>query len=381
MTPVLPVPGVRSAPTTWRATPASLEVLDARRDRREWLAFLEAWAGRHVFAHPDYLELYAEPGHRPVCAIYRSIDGQVVWPVVLRDLRATPFWDGDELYDVVSPPFGYGGPFVEGPGDADRLLREFYARYEAWARSRRVVSEYATFAISETHVPPYPGCVAVKLPTVVRTLTPSEDEIWRDYTALARRNVRTGLRNGVTVTEDERGVHAAEFLAIYRDTMARRNAARTYDLDPAFVDRLNRDLRGYYRYFHAWHGGAIVSSELVLVSSDATFFFRGGTYADKLHTRANPVLKHHVIRWSKAQGCRYYLLGAGMSAADPLLAYKRSFAPGGIRPLLVGRWTFDADACQRLLEARRAFERSRGVAWQPRPDYFPAYRAPHAVTP
>jgi len=37
--------------------------------------------------------------------------------------------------------------------------------------------------------------------------------------------------------------------------------------------------------------------------------------------------------------------------------------------------TYAAALAERLVQERRAWEASRGVAWNPQPDYFPAYRS------
>ncbi len=52
---------------------------DSRQDREHWRAALEAMPCREVFAHPDYLDLYAGDGDQPTCFFYEDDDGAVIY--------------------------------------------------------------------------------------------------------------------------------------------------------------------------------------------------------------------------------------------------------------------------------------------------------------
>jgi Acetyltransferase (GNAT) domain len=364
--------------TLTRGGTATFHVLESAGSARDqWLALLASWPGREVFAHPGYLGLYAQPGDRPVCAVYRCPEGQVIHPLVLRDLRATPFWgpDREEAYDTVSPPYGYGGPFVDGPGDRSVLMARFFREYERWARSQHVVSEYLTCSPKAEAPDPYPGELTVRAPGVVRVLS-SPEEIWRDYEGAIRTKVRAAQRAGVTVEFDPCGARAADFLEVWADTIRRQGVPSRYWVSPAFLEGLHAALPGDYVYGHALLDGRVVASELVLISGDSTFFFRGGACAEGRSARSNHLLRHRIILWSQERGKRFYLMGAGITPGDSLYHYKLQFAPRGARPLHVGKWILDHDRYAQLVTARRAHEQARGKAWEPPPDYFPAYRAP-----
>lgn len=356
----------------------SFRVLEAEgSQRREWLQLLDSWPGREVFAHPDYLTLYRKPGDMPICLVFSCPEGRVIHPLILRDLRATDFWgsSGEVLYDTVAPPYGYGGPFVDGGIDPASLLKPFFEEYEQWARSLNVVSEYNTLSPKMEFEVPYPGVVEIRAPTVVRTLG-EPDSVWNDYKGSVRTDVRFAERAGIYIEIDQTGERLDDFLDVYTETMQRRGATANYFLTEVFLQEFNRTLQGHYVYFHALREGRVVSSELVLISNDSTFFFRGGTRADALRVRANLLLKHHVILWSIQQGKRAYLLGGGNTADDSLYRYKLSFAPRGARSLKVAKWIFNHSRYDELVVARRAHEEARGNRWIPNPGYFPEYRAP-----
>jgi len=343
-------------------------------EEEEWRGLVEGSPSREVFALPGYLKLFSGKGVTPFCAVYQDAEGTALYPGLLRDLSSLPFAESLPGADAVSPPYGYGGPFIDG---GDELAGRLFAAWASWAKEHGVVAEYLTVSPKSAARWAYPGTVEERAPTVLRDLSLTDEETWADYKKSVRTDVRAAEKAGVSVTVDPVGEHAAEFLAIYESTMDRRAAAPGYRLDGDFLKGLHAAIPGGFCYLHAWHEGRIVSSELLLVSGDSTYFFRGGTLAEKLTTRANVMLKHEIIRWSRALGKRSYLLGGGNAGEDSLFKYKRAFAPEGVRMLKVGKWAIDPEAVARLTEARHAFEAAAGRPWQPRPGFFPPYRAPH----
>jgi hypothetical protein len=366
---------------------ASFQVLEGGgADGREWQTLFDAWPGRDLYAHPEYLSLYEEDGGTRLCVIYHCREGRVIYPILLRKLATLSYCgrDREDLHDVIaSPQGGYGGPFVEttNGGDKSALLAGFYQEYERWARAHSVVSEYVTFTPFEEAQFPYPGESSVRMPVVVRTLDLSPDEIFQDYKKSVRNNIRAAQKAGVQIEVDFRGDRVDEFLDIYQQTMNRRGAGAGYHLSSAFMERFNRVLAGHYAYFFARLSGKVVSVELVTVSAGSIDFFRGGTLAESFPAHPNHLLRHHIILWGCENGKRAYFLGGGNDGEDPLYQYKLSFAPGGRRPLRVGKWVLDHSRYDRLVAARRAYEQDHGFEWIPKPGYFPEYRAPAATPP
>lgn len=348
-------------------------------DRQEWERLLASWPGRDVFADPAYLDLYARAGERAACVVYTAGAATVLQPVVLRSVDVLPFWSGEARDDVAPPPFGYAGPFVWGEADDEArevLLRDYYAAYAAWAREAGVVAEYTLFSPMAPVPACYPGETVERIPVVVRDLTPTEDEIWADYRSQVRRNVRAAVRRDVRVTVDEDGKYADAFLAVHEETMDRRDGLAHHRVDAGLLDRLHRALPGRFAYLHAWCDGQVVSSDLLLVSAGSTYYFRGGTRAEFLDTRANQLLKHECVLWSRRTGRHAFLLGGGVDGHDSLLRYKAGFAPGGVRTLWAGRWCLDPERYAELVAARRAYGAPGGGDGDAESSgFFPAYRA------
>lgn len=349
-------------------------LLDAATDdgRRRWLEAWDSWNGREVFGHPDYVALFAEPGDRVVCASWSGA-GAILLPLVLRPVRRES-WTSPSVDDWdATTPYGYGGAFSLNATPADTA--GFWDAFASWASASALVSVFARLSLFEEQVVPFRGDIVEAGPNVVRTLELDDETLWRDYAHKVRKNVTRARRAGLRVEVDETGRRLDEFKAIYNATMQRRGAARRYHFSEHFFRGICEHLEGQFSFFHTIAGDRVVSSELVLVSSDYLYSFLGGTASDAFELRPNDLLKHEIIRWGRAMGRRAFVLGGGYEPDDGIFRYKLSFAPGGAVPFRTARLTIDAARYARLVEARARHEAAESLQWQPHAGMYPAYRA------
>ena len=147
-----------------------------------------------------------------------------------------------------------------------------------------------------------------------------------------------------------------------------------YYFPKSFFERLIAQLPKQVALFHALHNQRIVSTELLLISNDRLFSFVGGTLEEGLRLRANPLLRHGVHLWGKAQDKNHVVLGGGYSGEDSLLRFKQRYAPNGSVSFYVGTKIFDSHSYQALIDKRATWERGQGHQWSPAQDFFPTYR-------
>jgi CelD/BcsL family acetyltransferase involved in cellulose biosynthesis len=344
-------------------------ILDASipSDRAEWLGLWERWPGREVFAHPEYVRLFARPGDRSVCAVGEDEGGTILFPLVLRPLVAEPWAaPGERRWDAVSP-YGYGGPFAFGEGPRDDGA--FWRAHDAFCRDAGVITTFARLSLFDAQLPRLPGQVEGRGPNVVRDLGPDLGAIWMEYERSVRANVKTAERLGVDIELDRTGARLDAFVEVYEHTMLRRGANGWYFFPRSFFEELTRGLAGQYVFFHALHGGEVVSSELILVSREHAYMLLSGTRAEAYPLRPNDLLRHRTVQWGAAAGLQAYVLGGGYEPGDGVYRHKKNFAPRGQLEFRVACLTHDA-AAARELEERRAAE----SGWAPRSGYFPRYR-------
>ena len=339
----------------------------------DWLAHWQAWPGREVFAHPAYVRLFAKPDDRVVCAALSTANGGVLYPFLLRPVTTEPWFNnGGAAWDIVTP-YGYGGAFAWNCTTEE--TESFWSQFHAWTESSGVVSSFARLSLFDGQQLPFNGDVAVDRPNIVRRLDLTPEELWHDYEHKVRKNVNRAKRSGLTGEMDAEGRRLDDFLAIYQSTMERREADGGYFFPRKFFEAIVRDLAGQYIFCHVLDGVRVVSTELVLVSTENIYSFLGGTLADAFALRPNDLLKHEIILWGRQAGKHAFVLGGGYAGEDGIYRYKKSFAPHGSMPFCLGRCIHNADAYGRLVECRRQWEMSQGNAWMPKPDYFPEYRA------
>lgn len=352
--------------------PNTFLILDAAvpEQRAQWLHLWHTWPERDVVAHAAYAQLFARPEDQVLCACQIGTEGGILFPLIIRPLQIEPWGIGaDEACDLVSP-YGYGGPFGWGRYNVE----EYWAGFEQWARTIHAVSLFTRFSLFKNQLVPFFGDTVVKGPCVIVSLEKPADMLLRSYDKAARENVRQAERAGVTLEPDPACRRIDEFLAAYYSTMNRLGALRMYFFPKSFFEGLIAQLPNQVALFHALYNQRVVSTELLLISNTYFYSFLGGTLEEGLRLRANPLLRHGVNLWGKAQGKRQVVLGGGYSGEDSLLRFKQRFAPNENVSFIVGTKIFDHRMYETLLDKRATWERKQGYRWSPANGFFPAYR-------
>ncbi len=354
---------------------AGIEVLDASRarDHDRWVDLWWQWPSRDLMAHPDYVRLFSRPVDRVLAATFQTEAGGVLFPFLLRPLAAEPWApEGTGGYDL-STPYGYGGPFAWGLRDGDTA--RFWAAFDSWATETGIATSFARLSLFAEHLVPWNGDTLCGGPNVVRHVRLTNGELWNDYRQEARKYITRARECGVRIEFDPAGKHLSEFLAVYNATMDRRNASSQYYFPRSFFEALLQSLAGHFTFVHAVVNGQILSSEILLFAQDHAYSFLGGTMPEAFPLGANYMLKDESFKYCRDLGIGAVVLGGGYQPNDGILRYKRHFGTSGERPFLLARKTYDPDAAERLLEARRRWEHARGREWTPVPGFFPTYRS------
>lgn len=353
-------------------------VLDAelQSDYKQWIEIWKSWPDREVFAYPDYVSLYKEPSCRAMVAILQGINFYVLFPFLIRDLAVEEYCGTNlpQAKDIITP-YGYGGAFVWGKCDRDAVAEIFWKKWERWALSNGVVCEFLRLSLFKEMLLPYPGKCEEKLINVVRTLNHSNDTLWMSFKNKVRKNVKRAKREGIKIEIDFTGKNLDEFLNIYKQTMNRRDAKKTYYFPKKYFENIIEKLPGQFAFFYALWGKRIVSTELLLISASTIYSFLGGTLSEAFHVRPNDLLKYHIIIWGKENGKSRYVLGGGYQPDDGIFRYKLAFAPNGGSPFLVGCKILIPQLYYDLIEERKRYEKIKGIAWEPQEGFFPAYRS------
>jgi CelD/BcsL family acetyltransferase involved in cellulose biosynthesis len=352
------------------------QVLDAAnaKERARWLEVWSSWPRGDVFAHPEYVRLYESEHERACAAVYKTATGSVLYPFLRRSLEALD-WVPKELasYSDMTSPYGYGGAYYWGEDD-DRteVSDRFWMEYNKWAERERCIAEFIRFHLFEQDLAVYPFKKVLRTKNIVRSLTLSEDSLWMDFKHKVRKNVKKAQRSGLECIIDEDGQYLADFLNVYESTMGRRDAPDFYYFNRQYFQAVFDYLPANSAYFFVLDGSKIVSTELVLYSSETAYSFLGGTLEASFDKRPNDLLKFEVMTWARDRGISNYVLGGGYTPEDGIYRYKRSFAPDGEYNFYTGQRMMNVRAYEELVISR--MDNSNGT-WQSRHGYFPQYRS------
>ena len=338
----------------------------------EWSQIYSSWSSAEVYAHPNYVRLYADGQTQAMCAVLESHNGSVLFPFLLRsiDAEAFPASVKEDAFDLTTP-YGYGGPFFWNGNRPKALAEQFWTEFDRWSENNNVVSEFVRFSLFDESLLAYPGVTEFKQDNIVRSLALSEEELWMDFDHKVRKNVKKAIRMGVQVETDLIGERFEEFYRIYGDTMDRREASDSYYFTREYFETINRELQGSFAYFHAMHEDKVISTELVLASKRAVYSFLGGTDSEFFSLRPNDLLKFEIMKWARATDRISFVLGGGYESGDGISRYKQSFAPNGSMPFSVGSRILDPLLYQQLVKERA----DQDSQWAPSPGFFPAYRS------
>ncbi|MFA5039002.1 MAG: GNAT family N-acetyltransferase [Candidatus Omnitrophota bacterium] len=351
------------------------QVWDASDEKQKvrWQELWRSWPKHDIFAHPDLAAIYAAGGQRAMAVFYKAEKGCILYPFVKRSLGALP-WVPRELASFcdTTTSYGYGGAYYWGADEArSRISELFWKAYDEWARQERCVSEFIRFHLFDDDLAAYPGEKVERNANIVRSLTLTDDALWMDFEHKVRKNIKKARRSGLTFLADENGRYLEDFLRIYDQTMKRRNASGFYYFGREYFEALSRSLGPHKAYFHVLDGGRIVSTELVLYSSQTAYSFLGGTEDEAFDKRPNDLLKYEIMGWARARGIKNYCLGGGYEPDDGIYRYKLSFAPEGELRFFTGQRVIDEARYNELMSARERFQ----GGWAPREGYFPRYRS------
>lgn len=335
-----------------------------------WHNYWLVWSFCEVFAHPEYAILFSRTCDYTQCAVMECEMGLILLPMIMRPL-CVEVWaeENNPYYDVVTP-YGFGGPYVKGECD----MVAFWEKFDEWARENRVVSAFFRLPPFMTDIKAFKGSIEVAGGNVIRSLTDTKEQIWKDYSPKVRCNTRRAEREGIWVEVDGTGARIDDFMSIYYGTMQRRNARDQYYFKEEFFRAIIEKLTGQFVFFHGVYCGQVISTELVLISQDNLYAFLGGTDQRFFGMHPNELLRHTIIMWGVDHGKKNYVLGGGYNQNDGILRYKKEFSPHGVITFEVGKCIYDEGIYQCLCERRKKYELARGGMWDENSLYFPLYR-------
>lgn len=351
-------------------------VLDAEvgSEKERWIRIWSEWEKKEPFAHPDYVMAFKEEGQNAKCAILEVENKvQVMMPFILRGIREEEWYSdlSEELYDVTTP-YGYGGAYKVNSSEVEEEV--FWDNLDKWCFDHNVVTLFARMSLFCEDVARFRGTTIQSSVNIVRDLSIPEEEIWKDYEKKVRKNIRRAKNEQLKTLVDTDGDRLKDFYNIYTCTMERREANKGYRFPLGFFQNLVDKLGDGAILFHVMKENKVVSSELVLSSTDNLYSFLGGTLHEYFSLRPNDLLKHEIALWGSRHSKKRFILGGGYTRDDGIYRYKKAFSPNGLIDFRVGQRVFNEERLEMLIRLREKHEATKNRLWKCSDGFFPPYR-------
>jgi len=165
-------------------------------------------------------------------------------------------------------------------------------------------------------VPPFTDLFREPRNTLCIDLRPAEEAILAQMKPKGRYNIRVAQRHGVAVIEDSSDKGFADFLRIYRRTVARQNMnVKPRSYFRALLSMLLSRQQG--SIFFAEYKGKRLATALVLYFGRRATYFYGGSLAWHRRVMAPYLLHFGIMRQAKSQGHEWYDLWGIAPANEP----------------------------------------------------------------
>ena len=335
--------------------------------QEEWDRIVKSFSDYEVFYLSGYSRAFREENARngdPLLLYYENGPDRAVSVILRRDIALDENLKGKipegRYFDLITP-YGYGG-FFGNVSDWDHLNEE----YAAYCLENHFICEFVRFELFSDYYAHYAGEITTRTHNVVRSLDLPLEEIWMDFKAKVRKNVKRANSHNLSIIIEPTGEYLKDFLRIYYSTMDRTDAENEFYFSEHFFRDLN-EMRDNVMYFHAVHEGRIISTELVIYGADNAYSYLGGTEREYFDLRPNDFLKYEIIRWAVEKGLKNFVLGGGYGTDDGIFQYKQALAPNGIVEYYIGRRIFDREMYDQLVSLRGDAELNE--------QFFPLYRA------
>lgn len=295
---------------------------------------------------------------------------RVLMPFILREITCKGFTN---YYDVTSP-YGYSGPLFNEDMSRAYLL-DFWEAVDNWYKANNVITEFIRFSLSLNHQF-YTGKLVSTLNNVKGYIQEEKAVQWDSFKAKVRNNYRKAVANNLTIkivnTPDDLE-HVKVFHNIYIKTMTRLNADKSYFYSLSYFENIIRLNKNNYAIAYVYKDDVAISAELIFISGETLYSYLGGTLSDYFDCRPNDFLKIQVMKWARANGHKYYVLGGGRNNNDSLYKYKKTFFPNDEDVIFyTGRKVVNPEVYKAIINAANIPQDTSGAV----SNYFPKYRKP-----
>lgn len=326
-------------------------------DREAWNAVVQSFARYDVYYINEYVSAfrYANDG-LPLLLYYCGDSMRLCYAVQQRDITEDERFRGilePGRYSDWATPYGYGGPLTDRFSQPD--LTELFRLLFEYCRSNHIVSQFIRFhPLLQNQKGFEDFCAPYRLKQTVFMDTSGRQIIDANLEVRNRNAIKKAEKNAVTIISGGGKEAQTEFVALYRETMERKNAADYYRFDDVFFKDFFEKMAGHFSLYRAVLAGKTISAAIILrCNGSIHYHLSASDWACRTYAPNNLLLYTAACRGAEDGYTRFHL-GGGVDSEDSLLLFKKSFNRHGLIDFYIGRTIFCEEAYKELLELRAA---------------------------
>lgn len=310
----------------------------------------EVWNDLYNRLAPDKKVAYFSPHYYRAYTVVENYPSHCFWgvnhngdflfyPYMKRSINKLGYNLNGEYYDVCGA-YGYNGPI--GKTEDGEFIHEYNTRLQEELVKQNVVTELVRYCpIPDNRLyHTYTEQIDV-LDNVFVDVGMGIENLWMNS---YEKNLRTSIRKGASYGLQSIVLFAKELSVddlqlaynIYCSTMQRNKADDFYYFGIDFLKRLHAEMQDKLLLIVTFHENIAISFELLICDGVLSFAILGGTLSDYYRLNPNTYQKNELFIGLIRHGFKLYSMGGGVSRADNLYAYKKSFNKRCENPFYIG---------------------------------------------
>ncbi|MHB1315300.1 MAG: GNAT family N-acetyltransferase [Christensenellales bacterium] len=301
--------------------------------------------------------------------------GEVFVHYIKRPLDTFPGYEG--YFDIITP-YGYGGQMISGCEDdceAD-LVSRFNDAFLQHCRQEKIVSYFVRFNPLVQNAAVFSDFFDELLPIrKVIAMDLTKNTVEEEITKKGLSEYRTALARGTQVTTCSAKDAMDGFISMYYETMRNKKAMDYYFFPREYFEHLFHTFPENTFLFIACADNTPIAYTLSIEYGDVSYCHLTCRKEECNYYKASYAANIRAAEHAKSRGCKYFVLGGGLSSAedDSLYRFKKNFSVSAPHTFHIGKKIFDLPVYNSLCGY---VEKMHGTDLSQ--DFFPKYRCPRA---
>ncbi len=314
-------------------------------DKKLWEEKLSQIKIKDIFYYHSYCMMNHYTGDgEPFLFFYEDERGNKLCYVFLRrNIHKLDFLKEEidsELYDIITPTYGYGGPLYNKINK--QLLIDFRREFENYCKKENIICEFIRFHPiyqNQTFLENLMD-VTYDRETILVDLSKGENEIFNIYHKNHKRNINKAIKNQLifrVFQNEESYLIIDKFYDMYQKTMDKVKATSYSYFSLDYLKQLVKE------FFHrsiigaVYYNGMLIAAAFCLYDEHSLHYHLGCSEQEFLSLGSNTFLLHNIAIWGKRNGLTVFHLGGGHVGRDSLFQFKHRFNPLGTLHFYIGK--------------------------------------------